>query len=150
QDRTQLEIKGYKQKIADLEGTGNAAEVQALKKEIQKLEEKAVDAEKMVENALDQQDIIAEQIKIKEREIEKIEEKNIGYVNEKKALKEYSEKSNVFARVIVNGKVVAGTRVEGQNSSFTVRDDASRCKIEEIGMGSEGAISYYEILLTNL
>ncbi len=150
QDRTQLEIKGYKQKLAELKDVGNAKEVQALKKGVQELEGKAVDAEKMVENALDQQDIIADQIKIKEKEIEKREEVNIGFVNEIKALRECSEKNDILARVIVNGKVTAGTRVEGQNSSLTVRDDSVRCKIEEIGMGSEGAVSYYDMLLTNL
>ncbi|MCK5541952.1 MAG: DUF342 domain-containing protein [Desulfobacterales bacterium] len=150
QDRTQLKIKSYKKKASEIEGSGLAAEAQAIQNEIIKLEEKAADAEKMVENALDQQDKIAEEIKVKEAEIEKIEEKNISLVNEKKALKECSDKGNALARVIVNGKVTAGTRVESINSSLTLRDDTSRCKIEEIGMGSGGVVQYYEMLLVNL
>ncbi|MCK5097884.1 MAG: DUF342 domain-containing protein, partial [Desulfobacteraceae bacterium] len=103
QDRTQLEIKDYKEKLADLKESGNAKETQIIINAIKKLEEKADHAEKMVENALDHQDKISDQIVVKEKEIEKAEEKNIGFVNKKKALKEYSEKGDAFARVIVNG-----------------------------------------------
>lgn len=149
QDRTQLEIKSFKQKLSELEGAGLANEAQAIKNEIKKLEEKAKKAEKMVENALDQQDKIANEIEVKELEIEKIEEKNIILINEKKALKECSEKGKVLARVVVHGKVTAGTRVESSNSSLTIRTDTSRCKIEEIGMGSEGSVQYYDMRLVN-
>jgi uncharacterized protein len=150
QDRTQLEIKDHKQKLVKFESSGSTADAQAAKNEIQKLEKKAGNAEQMVEKALDQQDEIANKIKVKENKIEKLEEKNAGFVNEKKALRECSEKSNALARIIVNGKVIAGTRIEGKNSAITVRDDATRCKIEEIGMGSNGSAEYFEILITNL
>jgi len=150
QDRTQLTMNGYKKRIADLQGAGNAQETQALKNEITKLEKKAVDAEKMVENALDRQDEIVEEIKIKEKEIENIEAKNIVFVNEAKGLKEYSEKSNALARVIVNGKITSGTKIEAQNSSMTVRNDATRCRIEETNAGEDGNAEYPELFLSNL
>jgi uncharacterized protein (DUF342 family) len=150
QDRTQLEIKSYKEKILELKASGNTKEVQAIENGLKKLGEKVADAERSVGNALDQQDKIEEEIKVKETEIEKIEEKNIVFVNEKKALKECSDKGNVLAKVIVRGKVTAGTRVESSNSSFTVRDDTTKCKIEEISMASGSAAQYYEMLLVNL
>ena len=38
---------------------------------------------------------------------------------------------------------------ESLNSSLTIRNDASKCKIEEIAMGSDGAVEYYEMQLIN-
>lgn len=149
QDRTQLAIKDFKKQLVDLEGSGNAAEIQIIKQEIEKLEEDVIKAEKEVEHALDNQDKIVDYIKIKESMIEKLEEKNIGFINKKKALSEYSEKNEISAKLIVNGKLISGTRIEGQSSSLTIRDDTSRCKIVEIGIGSEGVVEYYEMQLIN-
>ncbi len=150
QDRSQLEIKDYKEKLVDLKESGNVSELKKIKSEIEQLGQKAKDAEKTVEKALDNQDRIEKEINVKKRQIEKLEEMNVGFVNEKRALKEQSDKGEAVPCVIVNNKVMAGTRVESTASSLTVRDDTSKCKIEEINMKAQGAADYYEMHLINL
>ncbi|MCD4741745.1 MAG: FapA family protein [Desulfobacteraceae bacterium] len=150
QDRTQIEIREYNEKLSDLKESGNSAAMQTISNEIKKLEEKSEEAEKATEKALDNQDILAEKIKIQGKEVARLEEKNVGFVNEKKALNKYSEKGNIYAKVVVNNKVVAGTRVESLNSSLTIRDDSTKCVIEEIPMGANSSAGYYEMRLIDL
>ncbi|GEM_PF-927595 len=150
QDRTQLEIKSRKEELNRLKKTDATEKVRDLEDEIKELEKKADRAGEMVEDALNQQDRIAEEIKVYKKKIEEMEKKNIDLVNEKKALTQYSKKGETLARVMVNGRVLAGTKIESSKSSFIVRDDTSKCKIEEVEVKAGTSAKYPEIVLVNL
>ena len=52
--------------------------------------------------------------------------------------------------MVVNKRAAAGTRIEGPNSSMVLKDDASRCKIEELGKMEDGELKFYEMEISNL
>ncbi len=143
QDRAQLGIKDLKGKRAGAEKSGASAEIRKIDAGIRELEARANDAEKQINGFFKIQDGIAEKTARARKRIEEIEEQDKALVERRKGLSEISEKQEPLARMVVNKKVLSGTRIEGPNSSLTVKENTSRCRIEEVPKGEEGVVTHY-------
>ncbi|MCD4721106.1 MAG: FapA family protein [Desulfobacula sp.] len=139
QDRAQLEIKELKNSQAEGDQT----------KKIKKLNEKAKIAEKELNTIFETQDKIADQIEQIKNQIAVMEGKNKNLVIEKKALKEFSKKDRPQAVVTVAKTITQDSIIRAPHSSIILKEDASRCKIQETGSDEEG-IPLYEMNILDL
>jgi len=132
QDRAQSEIKELKKSLPEADKSP----------EIKKLLEKAKIAEKKLNTIFETQDNIAKQIEKLKDQIILLEEKNKSHVIEKKALKDFSEKDKPLPVVTVSKTITQSSTIKGPCSSIVLKEDMSRCKIQELASEQESSHSY--------
>jgi len=110
---------------------------------------KAKIAESELQEVFEDQDELSHEIKIVKDRINILEEKNIKLVDEKKSLKEYSQKGEPDPSVTVNKEITMDTFIKGVASSITLSEDLKRVKIEEVIVKEDGR-QYYEMKISNL
>ena len=131
QDRSQLEIK-------ELKNSGQADDSM----EIKKLQNQAKKAEEELNKIFEAQDKIADDIKRLKEQVSFAQEKTKTFVLEKKALNNFANKERPIPVVTIAQTIVQDTMIKGPNSSLILKEDASRCKIQELAVDYDGAISY--------
>ncbi|HKK90862.1 MAG TPA: flagellar assembly protein A [Desulfobacteraceae bacterium] len=151
QDRTQLELKEIKNKVADLETSGNTGSLQRIRKTIEEMGSRIKQAENSITKAFARQDEIAVELGRQKDELRRLEQSNRDLVFEKKGLREFGEKHPPLARVTVNKKVMPETRIFGPNASVVIRHPGGRCVITEIERGEEDGSGplYHEMAISN-
>lgn len=149
QDRAQLSINECRQNLYKNDLLANSEEQQNLKKEIDRLREAAGSAEADLNTMFDAQDEIATLIEGLENKIQNQEKINIALVKEKKHLMELKAKKTPDPKVIVNQKILHGTKIKGPNSSLILHEDRSKCTIREI-INEEGIAPYFEMAVIDL
>lgn len=151
QDRAQLELKDIEKKMADLKASGNMAAYQKVLTTIKKIRMDAKEAEEKINSGFNRQDEIALEISQKKSRIKEFEGANKTLLDEKKRLLEFSNRKNPLPEVTVAKKIEAGTQIFAANSSRTLYESSSRCKIKEFARSSEGSggILFHELQVTN-
>ncbi len=149
QDKAQNEIKELKQTIPDLKKANDTAGIQKASIQIKKLTETAEQAEQELNKIFETQDLYAKQINQQKEQINNIEEQNKKHVLEKKGFKEFDAKTLPLPQVLINGKIIQDTTIQGPNASITIREDLSRCKIQETALTEDG-LSFHEMSVSDL
>jgi len=139
QDRAQLEIKELNNSQAESDKT----------KEIKNLNQKAKIAEQELNTIFQTQDKIAKQIEQIKNQITIWEGKNKNLVIEKKALEAFSKKDRPMPIVTVAQTITQDSIIRAPHSSIILKEDASRCKIQEIASDEEGG-KFYEMNILDL
>ncbi len=149
QEKARNETKEILQTIPDLKKANDVTGIQEAYSQIKKLSETAETAEQELNKIFETQDQYAKQINQQKEQINFIEEQNKKYVLEKKGLKEFDSKTNPLPRVLINGKIIQDTIIQGPNASITIMEDLSRSQIQERSMLEDGR-HFYEISVTDL
>ena len=131
QDRSQLDIK-------ELKNSGKADDSM----EIKKLQNQAQKAEEELNIIFEAQDKIANDIKRLKEQVNLAQEKTKAFVLEKKALSNFANKEKPIPTVNIAQTIVQDTMIKGPNSSLILKDDTSRCKIQELAVDYDGVNSY--------
>nr|WP_291461642.1 flagellar assembly protein A [Desulfobacula sp.] len=149
QDRSQLELKDIGKKLASLKASGNMAAFQKVSKTVKEIEKKARQAEEKINKGFDRQDEIALEISQKKGRIKEFEDLNSELSDEKKRLLEFSDRNEPLPEVKVAKKIESETKIFAKNSSLTLHNSSSRCRIREFSRSPDGAggIEIYEIQL---
>lgn len=151
QDRSQLEIRDIEKLMPALKESGNLISLKKMSNTVSDLRKRVTKAEQDINRAFARQDAIEKEIKEKKDQIKAIEEINKHLVIEKRGLIEFSSKHAAQPIVKATKKIMPGTVIEGPHSKLKVKDELSRCKIQEISRGEEGSGNfYYEMEIMNL
>lgn len=149
QDRTQLEIKDLKKILPDLQKTRDIIKLQEASQNIKKLLERAKAAEKALNTIFDTQDKLANQIEKLKKDIAHIEEANKVLIERKKGLTEFSKKEKPEAVVTVAKSIMADTIIKGPHTSLILKENRSRCKIQETAL-IEDSLTFHEMIISDL
>ncbi len=137
QDRAQLDIKEFKNSgMAD-----NAME-------IKKLGNLAKQAELELNKIFEDQDKIAENIDHLKKQVSLTEKENKTFLLKKKALAEFSKKDKPKPVITIAQTIVQDTMIKGPHSTLIVKENASRCTIQELTVDQDG-IMIYEMAISN-
>ncbi len=131
QDRSQLDIK-------ELKNSGQAD----ASMEIKNLQNQAKKAEEELNIIFEAQDKIADDIKRLKEQVSFAQKKTKTFVLEKKALSHFANKERPIPAVTIAQTIVQDTMIKGPNSSLILKEDASRCKIQELAVDYDGINSY--------
>ena len=149
QEKAQNEMKEIGQIILDLKKEDDVAGLQKASIQLKKLSKTAETVEQELNKIFETQDLYAKQINQFKERINQIENQNKRDVLEKKGLKEFADKTPPLPRILINGKIIEDTSIYGPNSSITIREDLSRCRIQETAMAEDGQY-FYEMNVTDL
>jgi hypothetical protein len=149
QDRSQIEIKALKKSLPELEASNDMAKLSQTSKEIKRLVERGKNAESELNLVFESQDRIAKQVDLLKEQITRLEEKNKDLVIEKKALKAFSQKNTARPIVTVVNTITQDSIIKGPHSSLILKEDASRCKIQELA-GQEDSLQFFEMMISDL
>jgi uncharacterized protein (DUF342 family) len=149
QDKAQNETREITQALPFLTRDNDTAGLQKAALQIKKLSESSEAAEQELNKIFEIQDRYARQIEQLKEQIHYIERQNKKYVLEKKGLKEFADKTPPLPRLLVNGKIIQGTVIQGPNSSMTLREDLSRSQIQEKSMMEDGQY-FHEMNVSDL
>jgi len=151
QDRSQLELKGVKEKLESVKASGNMSAFQKLTQFIEETEKQAKEAEDKINDGFFRQDEIAQEIDQKNERIHQLESSNKDLVKEKKEMRAFFSQKKPMPEVKVRKKVMSGTQVAGPNASVTLFKRASKCRIKEIkhGSGDDSGLAYYEMVTSD-
>jgi len=149
QDRAQLEIKELKKSLPEIQKSNDMAKFHQASNEIKKLTKSAKEAEQELNTIFETQDHIANKIQRLKEQIKILEEKNKALVIEKKALKEFSKKDKPVPVVTVAKTITQDSIIKGPHSFIVLKEDTSRCKIQELG-SQEESIQFYEMNISDL
>ena len=150
QDRSQVEKRELEKALEKARQSNIGDKVRKIEQTISEYEKKAQQSENQINELFERQDLIAEKIADRKKRISKFRADIAELEKEKDSLIEYSKRENPVPRVVVNKKAASGTRIEGPNSSLVLKDDTSRCKIEELGKMEDGVLKFYEMEISNL
>jgi uncharacterized protein len=147
QDRAQLELGKIENKIGDLKASGNMAAYQKVKQAAKQLKLDAARAEEKINCEFERQDAIELEIAQKQERIKQFEQLNQILADEKKCLVEFTARKTPLAQVKVGKKICSGTRVFGPNTSITLYNPDSRCRVSEIKKKTEETfgLDFYEM-----
>ena len=106
-------------------------------------------AEKELNAIFKTQDDIANETEGLKNQINLLEEKNKTYVIEKKALKEISIKDKPQPVITVAKTITQDSIIKGPHTSIILKEDSSRCKIQELTAQGEDR-QFYEINISDL
>ena len=137
QDRAQLDIKELK--------NSNMPENSM---EILKLEKQAKQAELELSKIFEAQDKIAQDIDRLKEKVRLVEEKNKTFILEKKALKEFSKKEKPKPIITIAQTIAQDTMIKGPRSNMILKENASRCKIQELTVDQDG-VDFYEMTISD-
>ncbi len=149
QEIAQNESKAIRQTIPNLKKANDRTGLQNASSQIKKLSETTEQAEQELNQIFETQDLYAKQINQLKEQVRFIEERNKKYVLEKKGLKELSAKTPPLPQVIIKGKIIQDTKIQGPNASIVTRDDLSRCQIQETSIQENGLV-FHEMNVTDL
>ncbi|MFH1154117.1 MAG: FapA family protein [Pseudomonadota bacterium] len=152
QDRSQVELRDIQKKMNEIKATSDASALKVLIRTVKALNEKALEAQKELDQAFARQDRIAYEIDEEKQVIEDIEEDNKVLVVKKKALHELAQRNPPRPLITVGKKIMAGTVVEAIHSMIKIKEDTSRCRIQEVQRGGEeeGGSVYFELQVNPL
>ncbi len=142
QDRAQIEIRELEGRRTTLDVTKEAAELKNISNKIRKLETKAKNAEKEINDGFEQQDQIHSNILIKQREIEATEKANKRLVKKLENLENISNKSDPVPYLVVNRRIQSQTKVKSLHSFKILETSLSRCIIKETSRSEDGIVYY--------
>ena len=132
QDRSQVELRKLRNLLPELQASKDIIEVQKALDMLKELQERAEEAEDIINDAFERQDAIVEFIYTRQSKIEKLEQSNEAIVHKKSALKAYNRKSEPRAEVIVRKSIIHDTIISGKRSRLVVKEELQRCKIHEV------------------
>ncbi|MCG8550328.1 MAG: FapA family protein, partial [Desulfobacterales bacterium] len=144
QDRSQIEIRELENKKAALNGTKDAAELKRIADKIKKLEKKAAHAGEKINEWFERQDQIHNDISVKEREIELLENSNRTLIEELENLEQVSKKSESLPVVNISKHIQSKTKIRAPHSHKILETSFSRCVIKEMAK-DEGGVVYYVV-----
>ncbi len=150
QDRSQLELSDIEGKMENLKASGNMAAYQKVGLTVKKIRKDAEIAEEKINAGFDRQDEKSQEIKKKKSRIRQLDDERKGFLDEKKRLKEFSDRKQPLPEVKVGKKIESGTKIFSANSSLNIYNATSRCRIREYsrrpeGSGGAGGIEFYEM-----
>ena len=131
QDRAQLDIKELVTDLKTSRESNETLRVQQITDEIKAIRQTAAQAEKELNAVFEIQDTIAGNIQAHKTQLAFLEENNKALVQEKKALLVFSQKESPLPLVSVAKTIVQDTVVIGPHSKLILREDRSRCRIQE-------------------
>ncbi|MCG8642379.1 MAG: FapA family protein, partial [Desulfobacterales bacterium] len=131
QDRAQLDIKELVTDLKTSRESNETLRVQQITDEIKAIRQTAAQAEKELNAVFETQDTIAGNIQAYKTQLAFLEENNKTLVQEKKALLVFSQKESPLPLVSVAKTIVQDTVVIGPHSKLILREDRSRCRIQE-------------------
>lgn len=152
QDRSQLEINDLKKELNDQPGkTGKTIDnpENRIRQSIKQLKKKAQDAEAQINILFDDQDKAAARIEQLQVKVEKIEEKNVILMQEKKHLQTLRDETPSDPTIIVQKTIVSGTQISSPNAALILDKDNSRCMIQETLLQGE-IMQQYELAVKDL
>jgi uncharacterized protein (DUF342 family) len=149
QEKAQNEMKEIGQIVLDLKKDNDVAGLQKASIQLKKLSKTAEMVEQELNKIFETQDLYAKQINQLKERINHIENQNKRDVLEKKGLKEFADKTSPLPRILINGKIIEDTSIYGPNASITIREDLSRCRIQETAMAEDGQY-FYDMNITDL
>ncbi len=149
QDLAQNEIKKLKTLVTELEKSKDSAKLQQALVKMKNLNKKAANAEQELQKIFKAQDTIAKKIEKIEDQINTLEEQNKAMVIGAKALTEFSDKTEAKPLITIAKDIVQGSSIIGPNSSIVLKEDASRCKIQEI-IPPDQDVETYEMDISSL
>jgi uncharacterized protein len=137
QDRAQLDIKELK----DSNESDNSLAIKNLQTNAKK-------AEQELNKIFERQDDIEKKIGGIKDQIKLVEENNKTLILEKKALMNFAKKEKPLPVVTIAKTIAQDTMIKGPRSSLILKEDASRCKIQELAVDQDG-ISFYEMTISD-
>ena len=149
QDRTQLEIKELKKALPDLQKSNDIIKLQEATHEVRKLLDRAKAAEKALNVIFDTQDKLANQIEQLKTEMGRTEEQNKAHMMEQQALASFSKKELPVPVLTVTGIITTDNHVKGPHTSIMLKENRSRCRIQEITTNENG-MNYHEMIISDL
>jgi len=149
QEKAQNEMKEIGQTVLDLKKNNDVAGLQKASIQLKKLSKTAEMAEQELNKIFETQDLYAKQINQLKEQMSQIENQNKKNVLEKKGLKEFADKTPPLPRILLNGKITQDTTIYGPNASMTIRENLSRCRIQETAMAEDGQY-FYEMSVIDL
>jgi uncharacterized protein (DUF342 family)/DNA-binding response OmpR family regulator len=152
QDRAQLELKDIEKKMENLKASGNMAAYQKVAKTVKEIRRNAKEAEETINEGFEKQDAIEMEISQKRKRANELLEENKGFEDEKRRLREFSERQKPLPEVKISGKAESGTKFFAENSSLTLYKSTSHCRIKEIAKSHGGAapdVQFYDMEITN-
>ncbi|NOX33692.1 MAG: DUF342 domain-containing protein [Deltaproteobacteria bacterium] len=151
QDRSQLELKDIEKKIGNLKASGNMAALQKISKTVKEIKDNAEKAEEEINKGFERQDAIALETSQKRLRIRELEDLNKGLLDKKKRLLEFSNRNEPVPEVKVAKKIESETRIFAANSSLTLYNASSRCRIREFSRIPDGAgsIVFHEMKISD-
>lgn len=149
QDRSQLEINELKKELNGEPGKTGDQHEDSIQQSINQLKKKVQDAETQINILFEDQDKIAAQIEQLQTKTEKIEEKNVTLMKEKKHLQTLREETPSDPTVIVQKTIVSGTQISSPNAALILNEACSRCIIQETLLQGE-IMQQYELTIKDL
>jgi len=152
QDRSEIKLREIEKKMHKLKNSENITELKKITDSVNRLRGNIKLAEHKLNIAFTRQDVLTEKILEKENKIKEYEADNKKLLQYKRDLKERSDRDESFAEVKVNKKIMPGTIIIGPNSSMTIKEPNSRCRIVEFEIKEEEqeAVMYYKMDISPL
>ena len=142
QDRAQIEARELEEKGSDLNRTKDAAALKNISDSIRKLEKKAKNAGKKINEWFERQDQIHNDISVKKIEIEALENSNRQLVEKLENLEQISNKSNPIPVLEISRHIQSQTKIKAPHSYKILEKSWSRCLIKEKCRDEEGLVYY--------
>ncbi|WP_022667584.1 flagellar assembly protein A [Desulfospira joergensenii] len=149
QEKANNEIKTLGEAMVEMKKASDISGLSTAKTRIKKLADIVEKAEKELDRIFTLQDGYAKQIENLKQGVERLELANKNMVKKKKRIREFSSETTSLARVTVQKTISQDTIIQGPNASLTLRNDQSRCRIEETLTQEEGQ-QYYEMNILDL
>ncbi len=151
QDQAQTRLKDIESKIENLKASGNMSAYQKVSKTVEEIQKNATEAEEKINQGFERQDEMEMEISQKKGRIKEFIDENNGFEDEKKRLREFSERDKPLPEIKVAGKAESGTKCFAQNSALTLYNSSSHCRIKEIAKSHDGVggIQFYDMEITN-
>ena len=149
QDRAQLDTKGLATDLKTSRESNDTLRVQQITDEIKAIRQTAAQAEKELNAVFETQDTIAGNIQAYKTQLAFLEENNKTLVQEKKALLVFSQKESPLPLVSVAKTIVQDTVVIGPHSKLILREDRSRCRIQETRL-PDTAMNLFEMAVSDI
>lgn len=149
QDRSQLEQRELKEKLAENSDTSIQAE---LEKQLEQLENNAMNAEKNLDVCFEKSEASERAVDKIDRDIEKLASRRDDLVGEKKNILNWSKENPGKAVVMVQGAIQAETHIRGKHSEMTTDRMVRHSRVTEMLLSSEEdeARNFYQMQLGNL
>ncbi len=142
-DRFQLAISEEARKIEAFKAKGDRKSALALVNTIKTLQKKAEASNQRVNTLFEDQDQVGTEIDLITAQIRQQEEQNVHLFKQKRQMDAYISKSEADPTVIVQSKIIQGTRIIAPNTAMTLHDNKPRCTIKEVEK-EENQIRFHE------
>jgi len=127
----ELEITQVQNRCDELAVSRSASALSGLKESTGRLQKKIADTDVRILGIFEELDSLSHQIDTLKEKIEAHERDNLQLMAQKKGLAEIRKEKIPNPKVIVNGCIVAGTKITGPNADVRLKWDHSNCIIQE-------------------